>query len=231
LVERGATKDQVQRALGISTALDTNPTALIEQLLREAVNHPGLSQQVRAIAGRVFGNGAPPAAAPEDAEPPADLYQQNEDGSRTLVYSDKQLQKWQRWNTAKIRSEFEQELAPFKEERASRLESQRQRDEISSYEVPLQRQLDALNKNPRFVENFDKVKAYIQSKNNLVDFNEAWIQVLHNEVLPTLDQTSRAQERADLRTQAAANSVSPRTAAASRPGRYQSFDEIPKDQW
>lgn len=236
LVEQGATKDQVQHALGISQRLTSDPAAFIEQLLTEAAGNQWLSQQVRSIAGRVLGAQAasaqPPAQpAAQDAEPQPDYFTQNEDGSKTPFYSGPQLKKWQEWSQRQTDAKVNERLAPFEAERQQRLEQQQNQQLYQQYYKAGEAQLAELKQQPLFVKHFDAVKAHMEARQFTISPMEAWLHVLHTQVLPSLDQTARASERADLRTQAAASSVNPRAAATSGPATFASFFDIPKDKW
>jgi hypothetical protein len=222
LVQRGATQEQVQQALSVRGDLQRDPVVFIERLLAEAAGRPDLVQQVRSIAGRVLGTSASaPSQAPasDDQEPKPDF--QSENG--TPFYSAPQLQKWQEWNQRRMQAVIDQRLAPIEHERQARQAETSRRETFNRFYEDGSKQLDELKKLPHFNENFEKVKAYMETQNYGISLDAAFLHVLTSDVLPALSQTERAKTIAELRTQAAGTSVNPKSGAASVPASPKGF--------
>lgn len=241
LSEQGATAEQIRTAYSAMRLADSDPVRFVEHILTNASAHPELAHHVRSIAARVLGqgrsNGQPApdgtgqSAADAEAEPQPDLYQPNEDGSRTLVYSAPRLKQWQEWNQRQIESRINARLAPIEQERQN-AEAQRRYDEMyRNYQDEGRQLLDVFKERPYFAELKAGVKTFLDEKGySQQNLSLGILHVLNTKILPSLGQTERANAIADMRTQAAASSLSPKAAAASAPARPKSFDD-PSLKW
>jgi hypothetical protein len=208
--------------------VEANPIAFIERLAEAARNDPSKAQQVRSVAARILGQrvAGQPQGQPDasDPEPQPDF---EDRASGSTFYSAPQLAKWNEWHARQLESRVSAKFEPLLQERQQRIDAEQQHQAIQQQYAAtyqgLEGELNELRQQPLFVEHFEKVKAFCKAQNFTVGPKDAWLHILHTDVLPNLSQTERTKTVAELRTQATSSSVNPKGAATSTPGTANSF--------
>ena len=234
LTAAGKTPEQVRQALQVYDGVDADPVGFLERFYDQLKSHPTLGAPVRSWAGKMLasGRGQVPGAAPapgegDDPEPPPD-YEYN----GVPFYSAPQQAKHDAWRSRQQLAEFQQLLAPLQQEREQRQRAEAVTNQQQQEVERAKAELTDLRQSPLFVQHEGKVKTFLQAHPEYYRYglHRAFLQVMLTEILPTLSQTERAAQLAELQTQAAAGSVSPRSAAVSSPRRPTDFDD-PSLKW
>lgn len=221
LADEGHTPEAIQRALAIHGGMVGNTEAFLEQLLTEAAGVPSLKAKVQALAARLYAE-PKPSSATDDAEPQPDLFQNNGDGSQTLVMSWKRQQEWNAWQQRQQSRQLDERFAPLEQvrqqierEKAEHEAQKRDDAEIQHHKDAGQSRLDELKKEPYYSPEFLKaMQDFAKSVNFNTTVDAAWLHVLRTSTLPKLSETERAKTIADLRTQAVSSSVNPKGAVS-----------------
>jgi hypothetical protein len=207
--------------------VESNPVAFIERLAESARQNPSIAPQLRSVAARILGQrvAGQPQGQPDASDPePQPDYQ---DASGTPFMSVPRQREWFDWHSRQLKAQMQAEYAPLIDERNQRVEAEKQHQAIQQQYTAtyqgLEGELNELRQQPLFVEHFEKVKAFCKAQNFTVGPKDAWLHILHTDVLPNLSQTERTKTVAELRTQATSSSVNPKGAATSTPGTANSF--------
>ena len=234
LVNQGVTAEQMRVAHRAYQFSEQDPVRFVEAILSNAAAQPELAQAVRSIAARVLGGRGqqPQQVQPDaDAEPQPDLYQQNEDGSRTVVYSAPRQQEREAWFRRQWQAELDQRLGPIEQERQAQAARQQDQRVYSEVQTWGREQLDVFKDKPFYGDLKAGVKAFLDEHGyDPGRLPVAILTVLNTKILPSLGPAERANAIAEMRQQAAASSVSPNAASTSAPKRIDRFDD-PSLKW
>lgn len=234
LANQGVTAEQMRVAHRAYQFSEQDPVRFVEAILSNAAAQPELAQAVRSIAARVLGGRGqqPQQVQPDaDAEPQPDLYQQNEDGSRTVVYSAPRQQEREAWFRRQWQAELDQRLGPIEQERQAQAARQQDQRVYSEVQTWGREQLDVFKDKPFYGDLKAGVKAFLDEHGyDPGRLPVAILTVLNTKILPSLGPAERANAIAEMRQQAAASSVSPNAASTSAPKRIDRFDD-PSLKW
>jgi hypothetical protein len=205
LVNAGKTPDQVRYAVGLLEGLDSDYVGTMDRLFRIAETNPELQQHVRSLAGRWLGQSGqqPFATADPDPEPQPDFQEPN---TGKAVFSAERMQLWQAWNARRLKAEISQEFEPLLRAHESSQHQARLQADYNRQASVLKGEYDRYAVKPHFLEHKAEILELIKSSGWKLSIADAYNDVLVTKVLPTAGQTAKAQQLADLRTQAAASS-------------------------
>ncbi len=213
LAQAGKTAEQIQEALSLYDGIDGDPAGFLERFYSQLESHPTFGTQVRSWAGRVLNgrrSGQPSLDPNNDPEPQADM----QDTNGVPVFSAPRLQKWQEWRERQFETRLNERLNPLVSAHETALQQQHYQREFQQTVAEQRRILEGLRQDPVFKEHEADVREFMKSRNfQGVTLHEAYAHVLATKVIPSLKATGKAQAQAEMRTQAAASSVSPSAAA------------------
>ena len=182
--------------------LKTDLIGTLTTLIDNASQHPDHAKTLRSQAARLL-NAARRVqgdTASDDDEPQPDI--PLEDGR--AVYSAEQQRVRDAWLIKQVRSEFQQELKPFKDDREKAAETERKRaawDQAGEL-------LAKLKAKPHFTEHKAEINALMEA-NPEWSVSDAYNEVLITKVLPKASQTERAAVLADIHHKAGAGTLNP----------------------
>ncbi len=198
-------------AMSLASQLQADPVTVVTQLLSELAGHEQYGQAITSHAARVLqgrrGNAAPVQEAPE---PQPDLVAENGEA----VYSARQLREWQAWNQRKAQADLDarlsESLKPLKEITQERAVARVQQQAHATAE---KRYAEAQQWHG-FKDNEAKIAERWRSHPEWT-LEQAYLNFLHSDLLPSLSANAQAKVVADLQQKAAANTLNP--SGASKP--------------
>ena len=207
-------KDHVPALRGFYESFQSDPVTAVVDQLRQLMEHPAYSQQLRALMG-----------VQQDAEPQPD-YRDQETGE--LAFSSQQAAKWQRWHAKQDQQRFSAELNPLKEY----VQTQRQREKLAEFQAQATKRakelFGPLRQDPHFVENEGKIKerfgVYAGTMPGEAALYRAYSEIMREVVMPTLGRTERAELARSLNRKQGASSPNP-----ARPGSPGAASRRPAD--
>lgn len=224
LISAGKTPEQVREALQVYDGFSGDPTSVLERLYAGLVNNPTYAPQVKSWAGRMLAGGRNPIEAvnPQaDPEPTPDF--QNEQG--IPFFSGPQMAKWQTWRERQLEAKFAERLGPLERARQQAEEAAATERVKAQVTDQVSAQLKDMRAKPHFTEYEADIKAYLAERGYNASLESAYIHVLTTKVLPGLSASERAKTVTELKTQAAASSAKPTSAASATPIRPKDFND------
>jgi hypothetical protein len=228
LVTAGKTPEQVREAVTLLDSLDGDYVGTLDRLFRIADQHPELQQHVRSLAGRWLGQSGPTTQAAEsDPEPQPDFVEPN---TGKPVFSAERLKQWQDWQARQLEARITQRFAPLVRAHEDTQNRARQQAELDRQAATLKAEFDRYAAKPHFQDHKAEILDLIKASGWKMSIGDAYNEVLLTKVLPTANQTAKAQQLAELRTQAAASSPKASSAATVTPADVRSFND-PRLKW
>lgn len=228
LVTAGKTPEQVKEAIALLDSLDGDYVGTMDRLFRIADQHPQLQQHVRSLAGRWLGQSAQsPQAAEQDAEPQPDFVEPN---TGKPVFSAERLRQWQDWQARQLEARITQRFEPLVRAHEDTQHRARQQAEFDRQAATLKAEFDRYAAKPHFQDHKAEILDLIKQSGWKMSIGDAYNDVLLTKVLPTANQTAKAQQLAELRTQAAASSPKASSTAPVTPADVRSFND-PRLKW
>ncbi len=228
LVSAGKTREQIQDALALFDGIDRDPAGFLERFYEQLQGQPELAPQVRSWAGKVLAGGRKPVEAADpvgDPEPQPDF-----ESNGVPFFSAPQMQKHLQWQQRQMEAKWTERMSPLltaHQQREQEVQFQRQ---VAKETESLKAQLEEMRQKPYFTDHEADIRAYLAERQFNSTLQDAYVHVLTTKVLPTLKSTERASTLAELKTQAAASSAKPSSAAPATPVRPRDFDD-PSLKW
>ncbi len=182
---------QIPTALQLVQALNSNPQGTIEALQR----YLGLTA-----------NGQ---ATPSSGRPQPDV----DAGNGTFLYSAPQQEKLLAWERQQWLNEVNQRLAPVEQDRQHRLMEQHQQAIVQNAQQTLSR----MRERPHFRDHEPEIRDLMVADKTL-SLEDAYVQVLLEKVIPSMEKKSESNVLAQLQTRAVQATVNPSSAVPSAPG-------------
>lgn len=195
-------------AMGLVNQLRTSPVEAVTALINELSANDQYRPQLASQAARLL-NGLRVKQPAEDPEPQPDLMAEN--GSP--VYSATQQRSWLEWNQRKMQANFEQKLA---DATAPLRDMQRER-EIAKVQQHAESVASQMYERAKTWHGFKENEAKIReafAANPGWQLQDAYLHVLHTDILPKLPAQAQAKVVADLQQKAAAQTINPSGASA-----------------
>lgn len=217
-------ESQFGPAIQFQSRLHADPVGTISQLITEAVNDPGMGQQIVSQLARALG--ARRGQARTNEEPQADL--ETEDGS--LVYSADQHAKREAWLRQQIAEETAQRLAPLEQDRQERAKEAATLRAQQETRQTVTSRLKAWEGRPGFSEH---KQAIAQIQQSYVDsgmdtwsaLGLAYADVYADKVLPKLQADTQNKFVSTAVAKARASTDNPSAVGPSTKPRPKSLDE------
>lgn len=193
----------LQGMLGWYQQAAQNPVEFATTLLNELAGNDQYRGQVASQAARILG-GLRQFAPKEDPEPQPDLVAEN----GAAVYSAQQQRAWQEWNQRHLQAAFDAKLAqataPLQRLQQEQQVAQvtRQAEQVASHQYQQAQTWHG------FKQHEAKI-AKVFSDNPNLTLQDAYLHVLHTDILPSLPAQAQASVVADMQRKAAAQSLNP----------------------
>lgn len=234
LASSGKSPEQIQEALSLYDGIDGDPAGFLGRFYETLEAHPQYRQQMRQWAARVLAGGrARPAETPveaadpqRDPEPTPDF--QDERG--VPFFSAPQLQKWEQWRERQIEARLQQRLEPLLRRHQAQEQAESERVALQAEYDRQAKILEDMRQKPFFKDHEADIKAYLAERGYNDTIERAYVHVLTTKVLPTLQAQERSATLTELKTQAAASTVKPSTAAPTTAKAPSSFFD-PSLKW
>jgi hypothetical protein len=212
--------------LQVIEQLRTNPVETLGQLWDELSSDPRYAQQMRSLSARGLRSGRQqnlPAAEHEEPQPDLDA------GNGLLLYSAPQQAKREAWMRSQMQQEFQNELAPLKQEYQTRQQREQHDAKVAKFREESEKQLSAdiseWKQMPHFQENIKEIatlqaQIYAEGQGKVspvVALRRAYGRVVQNAVPKAQQQTVQSMEAsAAQKLRAATINPSQSAPAASR---------------
>jgi hypothetical protein len=210
----------------IAQRMVENPIQFIRDYTAEiAQRDPTLATQLRSEAARVLGQRQP------QGPPPPDTQIVNEHGQVVgMTYSDKQQAAYHAWNNQQLLAKVQAELAPFKQEREQRQQTEAQQQLSASVNAAadgiLAEVSDILDGDHSLMS---EVAAQMDA-NPKLSAHAAALAVRKAKITPQSQAKAQAAVLESMKTKAAANGVNPAGGAVTSTKRPTSFND-PSLKW
>ncbi|HUX00274.1 MAG TPA: hypothetical protein VMY35_04775 [Phycisphaerae bacterium] len=212
-------RQQLEQAIEWSNKVKSDPKGYWAALTQEMLDNPEYGTQLRSELARALGSAK---GKPDKADPEPDPDLQTEDGR--AVYSADQARKLLEWRERQMAQRFESVLG----ERLKPFEARRQQEEaadrLRQAEADANQVYQRVSQYHGFKEH-EKTIADLMVKDGSLSVDQAYVQVLHETILPSLKATDQQAVLADLQRRAAASGTNPSAAAPVTPRRPRDFYE------
>lgn len=211
--------DQAKLLRQFATEFQTDPVATVLKMTERLQGHPSFGPQLASAAARMLSARRGQGQAPAEPEPQPDIQVVDANGMPTgqVTFSASQLRKWQDWSSRQMEARIAQRIAPL--EAQAQAQTRQQQEQQRHAEVMAQ--ADALLERARSWNGFTDHEASILTafqEHTDWDLKDAYLHVLHTEILPKLPAQAQAKVAADLQSKAAASTLNPSGGApTSRP--------------
>ena len=208
----GLPADHAKQVVSFARQLAQDPVQTAIQLSDQLMTHPAYGPQMASAAARWLASRRGQGPAPPAPEPEPDLVAEN----GQPVYSAARLREWRQWSDAQTEARILQRIAPL--EQAAR-QTQQERH-VAEVRQRADAEAGTLLEQARSWYGFEKHQESVTKAfqaHPAWTLQDAYLHVLHSEILPAMPAQAQAQVVAQLQQKAAAQTMNPAGGSVTAP--------------
>lgn len=214
---------QTQAALRIAQRAQTDPVGLLNDMIVHAQQNPQHAGQIRSLAARLLGQRVP-TQQDEDPEPQPDIPTDTSNGV-PQVFSVARQREREAWFERQLMKKVGAQFAPMQQEFQTTKQAREYYERAAQADEFSKNEYAQAEKWPQFIENkaaiadvFSKMQFRTDDPREIgIGLRNAYIQVMSDQVFPTIHQTERSAAIGDLTRKAGANTVNPSSTTVTPP--------------